>query len=310
MLHEPLIVRGHEQPDLWLLADLMKPLIGGNDTNGKFAVAVNRIHPGGGPPPHVHANDDEAFFILEGEVTFLLNDKLVIAKPGDFVWAPRGVPHCFKCTSGVPSKFVLIVTPAAFSEFADALGKPALDFAAVPAVENADIAKLMEVAPQFGITMLPTHPMPATPPVPMQKKASLWVMGERVTMLATSEKTAGQFTIADIVTAPAGGPPLHAHTREDELFYIVDGRHEVTIGDRVEIAGPGDLICVPRGTRHRYTNVDAMGGRLLSVHTPGGFESFFNEVGVDASEHATTPTMTPPPPDALAALLARHGMTA
>lgn len=310
MLHEPLIIRGHEQPNSWLLTDLVTPLLGGRDTNGKFTVLLDRVPPGTGTPPHVHAHDDEGFFILDGEVTFLRGDELIVARSGDFVWAPHGIVHCFKCTSDTPATMLLMVTPSSFHDFVGALGKPAHDAAVPPAIAESDIAELMRIAPQFGITMLLAHPMPTTPPVAIADKRSLWVMGEHVTTLATAAQTGGQFTVADIVTAPAGGPPPHAHTREDELFYVIDGRHEVLLGERIDIAGPGDLVCVPRGTRHRYTNTGDTAGRLLSVHTPGGFEAFFDEVGVDAATHVTAPQLPPPPAEALHALLNRHGMTA
>ena len=310
MLLEPLIVRGHEQPKFWLLDDLITPLLGGNQTDGRFAVFMGRAHPGGGPPPHLHANDDEGFYVLEGQLTVLSHDKLIVANAGEFVWAPKGVTHCFKCTSDLPVKFLVIVTPSAFGDFARTLSKPAIDFASPPTIGEADIARLMGVAPQYGITMQPAHAMPTTPPASPLKSRSLWVMGEHVTTLATAAQTGGQFTVADIVTAPAGGPPPHGHVREDELFYVINGRHEVLIGDRMDIAEPGDLVCVPRGVRHRYTNLDATAGRLLSVHTPGGFEAFFDEVGVDTTKHAYAPQSSPPPPEVLSALLARHGMTA
>src|SRR5690349_21255782 len=105
----PTIIHSAEQPDFWLLRDCLKPLLDGTHTNGQICLAVNRIHPGEGPPPHVHQNEDEGFYILEGEVTFLFRDQLITAKPGDFVWAPRNIVHCFKCTSAAPAKFVLIV---------------------------------------------------------------------------------------------------------------------------------------------------------------------------------------------------------
>ena len=68
MLNQSTIVRGGERPAFWLLNDHLQPLLDAEHSSGQLTIALHRVHPGGGPPPHVHANDDEAFFVLEGEV--------------------------------------------------------------------------------------------------------------------------------------------------------------------------------------------------------------------------------------------------
>ncbi|MDB5327031.1 MAG: cupin 2, conserved barrel, partial [Phycisphaerales bacterium] len=285
------------------------PLLGRDQTGGRFGISINRSQPGDGPPPHLHRNDDEGFYILEGEMTFLYGDRLLIAGPGTFVWGPRNVVHSFKCTSATPAETVLIVTPTAFFDFAATLSKPADRFEDVPEIGQEDIAKLLAVAPEYGIEMRFDYPMPAVIGNAAGASKQLWVMGEHVSYLATSEQTAGQFTVVEIRTAPGGGPPPHVHTVQDEVFYIVEGRHEVLLDGRTDIAGPGDLVFIPHGTRHRYSNIGDQPGKMLSIHTPGGFQKFFDECGVDAANHPTAPQMPPPPPEAIEALLARHGTT-
>src|SRR5215207_1282826 len=60
--------------------------------------------PGGGPPLHIHRNEEEFFFVLDGEVSFAVGDRVVRARAGETAFVPRGVPHCFKNCSDRPAK--------------------------------------------------------------------------------------------------------------------------------------------------------------------------------------------------------------
>jgi quercetin dioxygenase-like cupin family protein len=71
-----------------------------------------------GPPLHTH-DFDEAFYVLEGELTFQLGDELRTAGPGELAFALRGVPHTLANRSSAPARFVIVCTPAGFErEFA------------------------------------------------------------------------------------------------------------------------------------------------------------------------------------------------
>lgn len=65
----------------------------GEDTNGKYALWEALVPPGGGPPPHVHSEEQEGFFVLEGEITFTIDGKRLVAAEGMFANMPVGTPH-------------------------------------------------------------------------------------------------------------------------------------------------------------------------------------------------------------------------
>ncbi|MGB0091636.1 MAG: cupin domain-containing protein [Solirubrobacteraceae bacterium] len=65
----------------------------GEQNNGTFTSLENVIPPGQGPPLHTHANEDEAWYVLEGELRFKLDGELRAAPRGSFVFVPRGTPH-------------------------------------------------------------------------------------------------------------------------------------------------------------------------------------------------------------------------
>ena len=70
-------------------------------TNGAFSLMERTLPPGGRkPPPHVHTNCEEAFYVLDGEIEFFLGDDTVIGRPGSFVHVPGGVSHTFGNAGG------------------------------------------------------------------------------------------------------------------------------------------------------------------------------------------------------------------
>ena len=97
-------------------------------TGGAFAVLEYRMaaHTPG-PPPHLHRRTDEAFHVLEGELTFHLEDRSMEAGPGDFVLVPRGVVHTFENAGGSEARFLEVAAPGAFVGYFEEL------LAAVPA---------------------------------------------------------------------------------------------------------------------------------------------------------------------------------
>ena len=116
----------------------------------------------------------------------------------------------------------------------------------------------------------------STPAAIAQEK--LTVLGIEMAIKLDSEKTGGAMAVIESVVQPGGGPPLHIHSKEDELFYVLEGRFKLWHGDMVMDVGPGDVAYLKRDGRHTYQNVGPAPGRLLTVITPAGFEGFFRAV--------------------------------
>lgn len=82
-------------------------------TNGAFSFMERTLPPGGRkPPPHIHTNCEEAFYVLDGEIEFFLGDDTVIGRPGSFVHVPGGVSHTFANGATTASRLVIIHAPA------------------------------------------------------------------------------------------------------------------------------------------------------------------------------------------------------
>jgi quercetin dioxygenase-like cupin family protein len=95
-----------------VVGDVYRFLATGEDTNSKYTLFEPFVSPGGGPPPHVHSREEEGFFVLEGEITFTIGDKRLVASVGMFANMPVGTPHSFKNESGKPAKMLISVAPA------------------------------------------------------------------------------------------------------------------------------------------------------------------------------------------------------
>ena len=84
-----------EGEGLWFFNGLFTVKAGGPDTREAFTLIEAELPAGEGPPPHIHHNEDEGFYILEGEVSITCGEQTWTAVPGSFAMLPRGVPHSF-----------------------------------------------------------------------------------------------------------------------------------------------------------------------------------------------------------------------
>ncbi|MGW4598742.1 quercetin 2,3-dioxygenase [Streptomyces sp. NPDC004457] len=128
--------------------------------------------------------------------------------------------------------------------------------------------------------------------VPAGEGPTVWGADDVYTVKATGAQTNGNIGFIE-ATIPAGGGPIpHAHTKEDETFYVLDGQLEFIDGDHVFTAVAGDFIHVPKGVRHGFRNTGVHAARLLFIYTPPGLEQLM----LDHSTPAR-PGETPPPID-------------
>ena len=98
----------------------------GETTNGAFGLIEHwMMPPGFASPYHAHHLEDEAFYVLEGEVAFVCDGKWLTAGPGTYVFGPREIPHGFKVVGSAPARMLLLCAPAGFEHFVLELSVPA-----------------------------------------------------------------------------------------------------------------------------------------------------------------------------------------
>jgi quercetin dioxygenase-like cupin family protein len=91
----------------------------GEQSGGQIAVMDNVVGAGFPGPPLHHHGFDETFYVLEGELTFQLEDELFTRKRGELAFAPRGVAHTFANLSGADARTLIVCTPAGFERYFD-----------------------------------------------------------------------------------------------------------------------------------------------------------------------------------------------
>jgi len=92
----PFVHNVGEAPAYWWLDILWVILVKGEDTGGRYSLMYEALPVGSGAPPHKHAWSDEHFYILDGEITFLVGDEIKKGGKGDFVFVPRNTRHAFR----------------------------------------------------------------------------------------------------------------------------------------------------------------------------------------------------------------------
>jgi len=104
------------------------------------------------------------------------------------------------------------------------------------------------------------------------------VFTETITIKVPAERTNGSYSVFEIVSPPGGGAPPHIHDREDEMFYVLEGKFEFKCGESVFKAEKGALVTLPRKIPHDFRNIGNTPGKNLVILVPGGFEKAFEEI--------------------------------
>src|SRR4051812_1476173 len=146
------VLAANKGRSIWVIGDRYTIKCDGNDTSGAFALVEAVVPPGSGPPPHIHSREDEAFYVLEGELQFYLEDSSFTATTGAWVTLARHSLHFFKNTGTKPAQMLIMVTPAGLEKFFLEVGREVIDGETEPVIPTPeDIQKLLHAAPKYGI---------------------------------------------------------------------------------------------------------------------------------------------------------------
>ena len=155
---EPITVGSQEGQSLSVVGDTYRILMTGKQTGGEFAVIDMLIPPEGGPGPHAHANFQESFYVIEGEVEVKSESSNYTAKKGSFTNIPQGgIVHCFKNKTDKITHLLCIVVPAGLEEFFLEIGTPIApgNFLPPPVMDPEAVKKLTAIAEKHGQKIFP-----------------------------------------------------------------------------------------------------------------------------------------------------------
>jgi len=152
MTHQPTLRQPGEGRTIAVVGGVYRFLAVGEDTNGKYAMWEAIVPPGGGPPPHLHSREEEAFYVLEGEITLQVGEERLVASAGMFANMPVGTLHSFKNETDRPARMLISVAPASLEQMFFEVGVPLPEGSttALPPTKE-EIEKMLAVAPRYGI---------------------------------------------------------------------------------------------------------------------------------------------------------------
>jgi mannose-6-phosphate isomerase-like protein (cupin superfamily) len=111
---------------------------------------------------------------------------------------------------------------------------------------------------------------------------SAWYKGILTTYLVTKDDSRGNFALIEGAFGPGFEPPPHVHSREDELFYVLDGEMDVYVGTEAFKVNPGACVFLPKLVPHAFL-VRSVKLHVLALLTPGGLEEAFRSMAAPAN---------------------------
>jgi quercetin dioxygenase-like cupin family protein len=142
------------QDSFWWQGSLMEMKARSEDTGGTLGVVEGRFFQEGyGPPLHVHSHEDEAMYVLEGQIRFRVGDEDLVAGPGTWVSQPRRVPHAFRVESE-GARALVVFTPGGIERMFEEGGVPAGESAEPPQQDEYDVEAAAALADKFGFEVV------------------------------------------------------------------------------------------------------------------------------------------------------------
>jgi mannose-6-phosphate isomerase-like protein (cupin superfamily) len=228
-----------------------------------LSITRSRYAPGErGPEPHIHREHTDAFYVLEGELTFAIGreaEQLRVAASG-FVAVPPNLVHSFVNAGDADVRFLNFHAPdGGFAAFLRA------------ARDGVDASfDSFDPPPDGGLAA-------AEAIVSGRGEGERLVSGNRIAFL---KGVLPDLCFAEwALSGPLEGPDIHHHDAQVDSFYVIEGELDMTVEDTVHAAGPDSLAAVPRGVRHTFAHTGSGKARVLNVHAPdGGFADFLRRI--------------------------------
>ncbi len=150
----PRSVAETEGSAFWFLNSLCIVKATTESTGGVFSMVYHIAPPEHATPYHLHHTEDEAFYVLDGEFTFICDGKKTVVGPGGYMFLPRGIPHGIRCTGSAPSTMLILAMPGTgFVGMMQEMAVPATE-RVLPVPSEPDVEKLGQLCAKYRIDVL------------------------------------------------------------------------------------------------------------------------------------------------------------
>ncbi len=143
-----------EGEKIWITGDTLWFKATSAETRGAYTVIEVISLPGNGPPPHLHENEDESIYVIDGEFEILLGAKTMRAEPGAFVFVPKRTVHRFRCIGDGPGKVLVHFTPGGIEGFFREAGVPVTNDGPAQSVDIAEITRTEMAGKRYGLRVI------------------------------------------------------------------------------------------------------------------------------------------------------------
>jgi len=150
------LIRGRDDGEAtWFFNALMTTKASAAETAGAYSLTEHLVTAASNPPMHVQVDEDEAFYVLEGEIEFEVDGRFVTATPGTFAFVARGAAHRFRVLTETARMLVICSGKASdnLEEFFHAMGEPATA-RTLPVPAAPDERRIAELCARTGIELL------------------------------------------------------------------------------------------------------------------------------------------------------------
>ena len=150
------LIRGRDEGQAtWFFNALMTTKATTAETGGAYSLTEHLVTAASNPPLHVQTDEDEAFYVLDGQIELEVDDQVVIAGPGTFAFVARGAEHLFRVLT--PTARMLVICSGKptdnLEDFFLGMGEPATE-RALPQPTAPDVDRLTELCERTGIQLV------------------------------------------------------------------------------------------------------------------------------------------------------------
>jgi quercetin dioxygenase-like cupin family protein len=151
----PLHRKADEGDAVWAMGSLFEMKLRAAESGGELSIMLVTQPPGIATPLHVHSNESEVFFLLDGEMTYDAGGTVHELTAGSTMWLPKGVPHRFRVHGTTPARFLGLAVPGGIDEMYDFVGRPAAE-RRIPDEypPEEEIGRWVEIGPRRGMQVL------------------------------------------------------------------------------------------------------------------------------------------------------------
>ncbi len=255
------------------------------DTMGKLSAFEYIGTQKTGPSLHAHLNQDEMFYVLEGSYIFQLGDEKQLLEAGDLIFLPRTIKHSWVQISDSGQMFYFLQPAGKMEEFflkmTELSGK-----GSESEMKQANIdAGIINYGPPLS---------PSEKHIINERLTNGYVIrsgegrfGEKTILNGRNQNdikvsgkdTGSELSIFEYNGNEKGGPPLHIHHSQDEIFYISQGSYLFQCENEKYLLQKGDMIFLPRGVQHAFAQLSDTGKLLYFFQPSGKMEDYFRAVG-------------------------------